>query len=109
MLASEWRLPYSNTRNHSSAIFPPTPRGVDLASLTMNSNLTAQHLMDQAAFTFGLQLGAYGDQVAGNTTTAVAGSIYLKDNYGYGAISGPSNALQQVAGIEIAAQCHFFA
>jgi hypothetical protein len=37
----------------------PAICGVDPASLTMNSNLTAQHLMDQDAFMFGLQFGAY--------------------------------------------------
>ncbi|KAJ7809447.1 hypothetical protein B0H13DRAFT_2150087, partial [Mycena leptocephala] len=84
----------------------PAICGVDPASLTMNSNLTAQHLMDQDAFMFGLQLGAYSDQLAGNTTTAVAGRIYLKDNFGYGVTTSLPNALQQVAGTEITAQCY---
>ncbi|KAJ7601916.1 hypothetical protein DFH06DRAFT_1488981 [Mycena polygramma] len=83
----------------------PTPCGVDPATLTMNSNLTAQSLMDQDAFMFGLQLGSYGDQVRGNTTTAVSGRIYVKDNFGYGALGGLANARQDVAGIEINARC----
>ncbi|KAJ7431636.1 hypothetical protein B0H11DRAFT_2129458 [Mycena galericulata] len=83
----------------------PTPCGVDPATLTMNSNLTAQTLMDQDAFMFGLQLGSYGDQVRGNTTTAVSGRIYVKDTFGYGALGGLSNARQDVEGIEINAQC----
>ncbi|KAF7342655.1 hypothetical protein MSAN_02022500 [Mycena sanguinolenta] len=64
------------------------------------------HLMDQDAFTFGLQLGAYIDQVGAHTTTAVAGKIYVKDNFGYGVTASLPNALQQVAGIEISAQCY---
>ncbi|KAJ7621704.1 hypothetical protein DFH06DRAFT_1143447 [Mycena polygramma] len=83
----------------------PTPCGVDPATLTMNSNLTAQALMDRDAFTFGLQLGSYGDQVRGNTTTAASGRIYVKDKFGYGALGGLANARQDVAGIEIDARC----
>ncbi|KAJ6528114.1 hypothetical protein B0H19DRAFT_1195247 [Mycena capillaripes] len=83
----------------------PTPCGVNPASLTINSNLTAQTQMDQDAFMFGLQLGSYFDQVGRNTTTAVSGRIYVKDNVGYGACSGLANAQQDVAGIEINARC----
>ncbi|KAJ6507087.1 hypothetical protein C8R45DRAFT_923252 [Mycena sanguinolenta] len=32
--------------------------------------------------------------------------IYLKDNFGYGVTTSLPNALQQVAGVEITAQCH---
>jgi hypothetical protein len=36
----------------------------------------------------------------------VAGRIYLKDNFGYGVTTSLPNALQQVAGTEITAQCY---
>ncbi|KAJ7452627.1 hypothetical protein FB451DRAFT_1282727 [Mycena latifolia] len=81
------------------------PCGVDPALLTLNSNLTAQPAMDLGAFRIGLQIGNYGDQIAGNTTTAVPGRVYLKDNAGYGAVGGLINGLQEVAGIEIDASC----
>ncbi|KAJ6526305.1 hypothetical protein B0H19DRAFT_1197168 [Mycena capillaripes] len=83
----------------------PTPCGVDPTRLTLNSNFTAQPAMDQGAFRIGLQLGNYGDQIAANTTTAVPGRVYVKENIGYGAVGGLVNALQEVAGIEIDAWC----
>ncbi|KAJ7478406.1 hypothetical protein FB451DRAFT_1557080 [Mycena latifolia] len=63
--------------------------------------------MDQGAFRIGLQVGHYGDQIAGNTTTAVPGRVYVKDNLGYGALGGLSDALHEVSGIEINAWCDF--
>ncbi|KAF7344253.1 hypothetical protein MVEN_01716600 [Mycena venus] len=83
----------------------PTPCGMDPARLTLNSNFTAQPAMDQGAFRIGLQLGNYGDQIAANTMTAVPGRVYVKDNFGYGALGGLINGLQEVAGIEIDAWC----
>ncbi|KAJ7621693.1 hypothetical protein DFH06DRAFT_1232486, partial [Mycena polygramma] len=83
----------------------PTPCGVDPARLTLNSNLTVQPAMDQGAFQIGLQLGNYGDQIAANTTTAVLGRVYVKENIGYGALGGLVNGLQEVAGIEIDGWC----
>ncbi|KAJ7452626.1 hypothetical protein FB451DRAFT_1374072 [Mycena latifolia] len=115
-----WLLLFGSMAGHSASVVAilqpqsffvyvpsndPTPCGVDPATLTMNSNLTAQSLMDQDAFMFGLQLGNYGDQVSGKTMTAVSGRIYVKDNFGYGAFGGLADALQDVAGIEINAQC----
>ncbi|KAJ7826478.1 hypothetical protein B0H14DRAFT_2817270, partial [Mycena olivaceomarginata] len=114
-----WLLLFGSIGGHSASVVAilqpqsfhyvpsndPTPCGVDPATLTINSNLTAQTLMDQDAFMFGLQLGSYGDQVGRNTTTAVSGRIYVKDNFGYGAFSGLANARQDVAGIEINARC----
>ncbi|KAJ6526304.1 hypothetical protein B0H19DRAFT_1197165 [Mycena capillaripes] len=115
-----WLLLFGSMAGHSASVVAilqpqsyfdyvpsndPTPCGVDPVTLTMNSNLTAQTLMDQDAFMFGLQLGNYGDQVRGNTTTAVSGRIYVKDKFGYGAFSDLANARQDVAGIEINARC----
>ncbi|KAF7344252.1 hypothetical protein MVEN_01716500 [Mycena venus] len=115
-----WLLLFGSMRGHSASVVAilqpqsffhyvpsndPTPCGVDPTALTMNSNLTAQTVMDQDAFMFGLQLGNYGDQVGGNTTTAVSGRIYVKDNFGYGAFSDLANARQDVTGIEINARC----
>ncbi|KAJ7826480.1 hypothetical protein B0H14DRAFT_2817272 [Mycena olivaceomarginata] len=83
----------------------PTPCGIDPARLTLNSKFTSQPAMDQGAFRIGLQLGNYGDQIAANTTTAVPGRVYVKENIGYGALGGLVNGLQEVAGIEINAWC----
>ena len=45
------------------------------------------------------------DQVAANTTTAVIGRTFVKDNFGYGALGGLINGLQEVPGVEIVAEC----
>ncbi|KAJ7466419.1 hypothetical protein FB451DRAFT_1369659 [Mycena latifolia] len=84
-----------------------TPCGVDPATLSLNSRFAVQDAMDQDAFTIGLQLGNYFalDQIAGNTTTAVPGRVFVKDTFGYGALGGLINGLQEVAGVEITAQC----
>ncbi|KAJ7476704.1 hypothetical protein FB451DRAFT_1557478 [Mycena latifolia] len=116
-----WLLLFGGMAGHSASIVAilqpqlwfdhrpfndPTPCGVDPASLTLlNSRLTAQPLMDQDAFMVGLQFGNYFGQVAKNTTSAVDGRNYVKDNFGYGAFGGLSDALQDVPGVEISSQC----
>ena len=45
------------------------------------------------------------DQVAANTTTALTGRCFVKDNFGYGALGGLINGLQEVPGVEIVAEC----
>lgn len=41
----------------------------------------------------------------GNTTTTVAGRIYKKDSYSYGAVGGLRDGLQQLPGVLFSAQC----
>lgn len=44
-------------------------------------------------------------QVGGNTTTSVAGRVYVKDSYAYGAIGGLSDGLQEIPGVLFNAEC----
>ena len=41
----------------------------------------------------------------GNTTTSVAGRVYVKDNYAYGVLGGLSDGLQEIPGVLFNAQC----
>ncbi|KAJ3787381.1 hypothetical protein GGU10DRAFT_416429 [Lentinula aff. detonsa] len=117
-----WILTWSSMGLHSasiSAILQPQPTyqhvlfddlipcGVDPNILSVNSslNVTVQSQLDQIAFGVGLQLGSYYNQLAGNTTTAFATRAFVKDNYGYAAIGGLINGLQEMPGVAINAQC----
>ena len=45
------------------------------------------------------------DQVNGNTTTAIAGRVFAKDSYAYGAIGGLVDGLQDMPGVLFSANC----
>ncbi|RXW18897.1 hypothetical protein EST38_g6965 [Candolleomyces aberdarensis] len=84
---------------------------------------TLQGAVDKLSFTVGMQLGNYNgkvlnqnwnllcsftpksEQVAGNTTSRVAGRTYSKDTYAYGALGGLQNGLLEVPGVQFVAQC----
>ena len=103
------------------------PNNVSLAA-ALNLPSDIQSWTDRLSFEIGLQLGNYNgkfysrsffffrsksisfidvhtEQVAGNTTTSVAGRVYVKDNYAYGAIGGLSDGLQEIPGVSFNAQC----
>ena len=50
-------------------------------------------------------INVHTEQVGGNTTTSVAGRVYVKDNYAYGAIGGLSDGLQEIPGVSFNAHC----
>ena len=106
----------------------PIPCGTNPNSLSLaaadNLPPDTQSQIDQLSFEIGLQLGNYignfkifarsksisfivvhTEQVGGNTTTSVAGRVYVKDNYAYGAIGGLSEGLQEIPGVSFNAQC----
>ena len=100
------------------------PNNVSLAA-AHNLPSDTQSWIDQLSFEIGLQLGNYNgkfyfffarsksisfidvhtEQVAGNTTTSVAGRVYVKDIYAYGAIGGLSDGLQEIPGVSFNAKC----
>ena len=61
--------------------------------------------LDLAAVNIGQQWPNYYEAVAGNTTTAVMGRVYVKENLAYGAVSDLQNALQELPGVEFHAHC----
>ncbi|KAJ7224597.1 hypothetical protein GGX14DRAFT_651153 [Mycena pura] len=65
----------------------------------------AQRQLDDAVMSMGLQLYTFYEQVAGNTTMAVVGRVFTRDRYGYGAIGGLVNGLQEVPGVEFDVSC----
>ncbi|KAJ7831977.1 hypothetical protein B0H13DRAFT_2679254 [Mycena leptocephala] len=102
------------------------PCGVDPSNLTFTPSpqiQPAQADLDEAALRIGLQLGSYygatssfafnfnfmfndsKDPIDGNATTSVSGRSYVKDNFGYGAVGGLVNGLQELPGVSITAQC----
>ncbi|KAJ7166346.1 hypothetical protein C8R43DRAFT_1232395 [Mycena crocata] len=86
--------------------FPDTtPCGIPPAELSFSLNLPIQPTLDDVAFQIGLQLGNYYNQAGANVVTAVAGRSYTKDNFGYAAIGGLINGLQDMPGVEINAHC----
>ena len=50
-------------------------------------------------------IDVHTEQMAGNTTTSVAGRVYVKDNYAYGAIGGLSDGLQEIPGVLFNDKC----
>ncbi|KAJ2925253.1 hypothetical protein H1R20_g11823, partial [Candolleomyces eurysporus] len=85
------------------------PCGSDPNDLTLERtpylDPTLQGAVDKLSFTVGMQLGNYNEQVAGNTTSRVAGRTYRKDSYAYGALGGLQNGLLEVPGVQFVAQC----
>lgn len=64
-----------------------------------------QTAIDLAAVNIGQQWVNYYDAVGGNTTTAVMGRVYVKENLTYGAVGGLENGLQEIPGVEFNANC----
>ncbi|RXW13772.1 hypothetical protein EST38_g12080, partial [Candolleomyces aberdarensis] len=118
-----WFIVYAGLALHSAsvvAILQPVPFwqhvlfgdsvpcGSDPNGLTMEPTYldeTLQRAVDKLSFTVGMQLGNYNEQVAGNTTSRVAGRAYSKDSYAYGALGGLENGLLEVPGVQFVAQC----
>ncbi|KAJ2925243.1 hypothetical protein H1R20_g11841, partial [Candolleomyces eurysporus] len=78
------------------------PCGSDPSDLTLERNPyldeVLQAAVDKLSFTAGMQLGNYNEQVAGNTTSRLAGRTYRKDSYAYGVLGGLQNGLLEVPG-----------
>ncbi|KAH9481750.1 hypothetical protein JR316_0006277 [Psilocybe cubensis] len=85
------------------------PCGLSLNNLTLERDPflsdDQQEIVDSFSFNIGTMLINYGEQLNGNTTTTIAGRVYRKDNYAYGAIGGLENGLQQVPGVLFNASC----
>ncbi|KAK6972157.1 hypothetical protein R3P38DRAFT_2812510 [Favolaschia claudopus] len=81
------------------------PCGVDPGSLTLSSTLIPHRNFDRIAFQLGMQLGYYYDQVAGNTSTAVGGQAYVKDNFAYSGLGVLADGRYEVPGAQIIAWC----
>ncbi|KAJ7438430.1 hypothetical protein B0H11DRAFT_2358391 [Mycena galericulata] len=83
------------------------PCGIPASNLSFNLPIPseAQAQLEQATLTAGLELGTIYEQVSGNSTTSIVGRSFVKDNFGYGAIGGLTNALQEVPGVELDVQC----
>jgi hypothetical protein len=64
-----------------------------------------QILLDESAYSVGLQLGTYYQAVAWNTTTTAFGRPYVKENISYGAVGGLHDGLQNVSGVFFDVQC----
>jgi len=45
------------------------------------------------------------EQANGNTTESFGGRVYTKDRYGYGAVGGLENGLQNITGVRFTARC----
>ena len=107
-------LPYNN----------PIPCGTDPSSLSLGvADNLPPNIQSQISYGVGLQFGNYVGkshvsmpptyyyplfytaQVYGNTTTSVAGRVYVKDNYAYGAKGYVRNGLQEVPGVLFNAHC----
>ncbi|RXW17436.1 hypothetical protein EST38_g8409 [Candolleomyces aberdarensis] len=85
------------------------PCGSDPSDLTLERNPYLdeglQAAVDKLSFVVGMQLGNYNEQVAGNTTSRLAGRTYRKDSYAYGVLGGLENGLLEVPGAQFVAQC----
>ncbi|RXW23160.1 hypothetical protein EST38_g2683 [Candolleomyces aberdarensis] len=85
------------------------PCGSDRNDLTLENtpylDAMLQAAVDKLSFTVGMQLGNYNEQVAGNTTSRVAGRNYRKDSYAYGAVGGLENGLLELPGVQFFAYC----
>ncbi|KAJ7191157.1 hypothetical protein B0H12DRAFT_1172400 [Mycena haematopus] len=84
------------------------PCGIPPSDLSFNLPILpseAQAQLEQAALTAGLELGNIYEQVSGNSTTSIVGRAFVKDNFGYGALGGVTDALQEVPGVELDVQC----
>jgi len=92
-------LPYNN---HIPCATDPSSLSLDALN---NFPRDIQSQIDQSSYEVGLQLGNYVAQVSGNTTTAVASRVYVKDNYAYGAMGFNSQSLQETPGVLFNAFC----
>ncbi|KAJ7731531.1 hypothetical protein B0H16DRAFT_1583570 [Mycena metata] len=83
------------------------PCGITASNLSFSLSIPseAQAQLEQATLAAGLELGTVYEQVSGNSTTSIVGRSFVKDNFGYGAIGGLANALQEVPGVEFDVQC----
>ncbi|KAJ7016908.1 hypothetical protein C8F04DRAFT_1406473 [Mycena alexandri] len=83
------------------------PCGIPASNLSFNLSIPrdAQVQLEQATLTAGLELGTIYEQVSGNSTTSIVGRAFVKDNFGYGAIGGVADGLQEVPGVELDVQC----
>ncbi|KAJ7834557.1 hypothetical protein B0H14DRAFT_3142324 [Mycena olivaceomarginata] len=117
-----WLLLFGGMAGHSTslaAILQPEPVflhllyndtipcAVPASDLSFNLPMLAdsQKQLDDAVVSMGLQLYTFYEQVAGNTTTAVAGRVFTRDRFGYGAIGGLADGLQEVPGAEFNVSC----
>jgi hypothetical protein len=65
----------------------------------------AQANFDRVAATIGGQWPTYYDAVGGNTTTAVLGRTYVKEDIAYGVVGGLVNGLQEIPGVRFNTNC----
>ncbi|KAJ3530762.1 hypothetical protein NMY22_g8435 [Coprinellus aureogranulatus] len=107
MLRLSWIVIWLGLLLHNTAIVSILQPDAALLTLDPERFLSGeqQQVLDKMSFEMGIQLGNYVDQVSGNTTTAVAGRNYRKDNFAYGAIGGLIEGLQDIPGVQFTAQC----
>lgn len=83
--------------------------GVEASAVTLGAepflSAAQQEVIDKLSFDVGLQLAGYTDQSNGNSTSVLAGRVYRKESYAYGAIGGLNDALQDNAGVLFTAEC----